>query len=115
MDTVPSVTTEPVRRLEVFTGAGRRRKSSEAIHFAGVPSGNLSVDCERRCEAIADDSAADDVAQIVNLLWSGTSRSYSAWYAAFRAGFRKLGADYVQFRQVVVRRRPLETCGLGWR
>jgi transposase len=28
MDTVRSATTEPVRRLEVFTGAGRRRKWS---------------------------------------------------------------------------------------
>ena len=30
MDTVRSATTEPVRRLEVFTGAGRRRKWSNA-------------------------------------------------------------------------------------
>ena len=29
MDTVRSATTEPVRRLEVFTGAGRRRKWSD--------------------------------------------------------------------------------------
>ncbi len=29
MDTVRSVTTEPARRLEVFTGAGRRRKWSD--------------------------------------------------------------------------------------
>jgi transposase-like protein len=29
MDTVHSAITEPVRRLEVFTGAGRRRKWSE--------------------------------------------------------------------------------------
>jgi len=28
MDTVPSAITEPVRRLEVFTGTGRRRKWS---------------------------------------------------------------------------------------
>jgi transposase len=30
MDTVDSAITEPVRRLEVFTGAGRRRKWSDA-------------------------------------------------------------------------------------
>jgi transposase len=30
MDTVHSAFTEPVRRLEVFTGAGRRRKWSDA-------------------------------------------------------------------------------------
>src|SRR6266853_954621 len=30
MDTVHSAITEPVRRLEVFTGAGRRRKWSDA-------------------------------------------------------------------------------------
>ncbi|WP_453967324.1 transposase [Bradyrhizobium elkanii] len=29
MDTVHSAITEPVRRLEVFTGAGRRRKWSD--------------------------------------------------------------------------------------
>ncbi|WP_264638327.1 transposase [Bradyrhizobium elkanii] len=29
MDTVHSAITEPVRRLEVFTGAGRRRKLSD--------------------------------------------------------------------------------------
>ena len=29
MDTVRSAITEPVRRLEVFTGAGRRRKWSD--------------------------------------------------------------------------------------
>ena len=29
MDTVHSAITEPVRRLEVFTGAGRRRKRSD--------------------------------------------------------------------------------------
>src|ERR1700730_7611687 len=29
MDTVPRAVPEPVRRLEVFTGAGRRRKWSE--------------------------------------------------------------------------------------
>ena len=29
MDTVDSAITEPVRRLEVFTGAGRRRKWSD--------------------------------------------------------------------------------------
>ena len=32
MDTVRSAITEPVRRLEVFTGAGRRRKWSDERH-----------------------------------------------------------------------------------
>jgi len=31
-----------------------------------------------RCEAIADDSAAGDVAQIINPLGIGAARSYSA-------------------------------------
>jgi len=42
-----------------------------------VPSGNLSVDRECRCEAIADDSAADDVTQIINPLGIGTAVTYS--------------------------------------
>jgi len=35
----------------------------------------LSVDRECRCEAIADDSAADDVTQIINPLGIGTLRN----------------------------------------
>jgi hypothetical protein len=49
-----------------------------AIHFAGVPSGKLSLDRDCRCEAIADDSAADDRAKIINPWWIGTARSFSA-------------------------------------
>jgi hypothetical protein len=30
------------------------------------------------CKAIADDSAADNVMQIINLLWIGTAASYIA-------------------------------------
>jgi hypothetical protein len=38
----------------------------------------LSIDHARRGEAIADDSAPGDVAQIINLLWIGTAASYIA-------------------------------------
>jgi hypothetical protein len=31
-----------------------------------------------RCEAIGDDSAADDVMQIIDPLWIGTAASYIA-------------------------------------
>jgi len=40
----------------------------------------LSVSRERgRCEAIADDSVAGDIAQIFNPLWTGTEASYCGW------------------------------------
>jgi hypothetical protein len=48
-----------------------------AIHSAGLPSGYFSVDREcRRCEAIAEDSATDGEAQIINPLGIGTPVSY---------------------------------------
>ena len=52
MDTVRSATTEPVRRLEVFTGAGRRRKWSDEdkarIVAETVASGDLVCAVARR-------------------------------------------------------------------
>ena len=47
-----------------------------ASHSAGLPGGYLHVhrDCGR-CEAIAHDSAAGDVMQIINPLGIGTSRA----------------------------------------
>ena len=52
-----------------------------ATHSAGPPGGYLPVhrDCGRG-EAMADDSAADDMLQIVNPLRIGTRRSHSALY-----------------------------------
>lgn len=57
MDTVHTAITEPVRRLEVFTGAGRRRKWSDEdkarIVAEIVASGDLvcsvahGMDCHR--------------------------------------------------------------------
>src|SRR5438132_2141908 len=49
-----------------------------AIQSTGPPGGYLPVHREcGRCEAITDDSAADDGAQIINPWWIGTVRSYS--------------------------------------
>jgi hypothetical protein len=50
-----------------------------AIHSAGLPGGYLPVHREcGRGEAIADDSAAAAITQIINPLGIGTVRSYSA-------------------------------------
>ena len=46
-----------------------------------TPGGYLPVCRDRgRCEAIAEDSAAGDVMQIINPLRSETAYGYSAWW-----------------------------------
>ena len=50
MDTVHSAITEPVRRLEVFTGAGRRRKWSDEDK-ARIVAVDADI-CEYVCRSI---------------------------------------------------------------
>ena len=87
-----------------------------AIQSAGLPGGYLPAHREyRRREVIGDDSAADDVRQIINPLGIGTARSYSAsWVwksgSALRRQVRDVGLspDSTQKRTLdEVREAPL--------
>ena len=83
-----------------------------AIHSAGLPGGYLPVHREcGRGEAIADDSAAAAITQIINPLGIGTVRSYSAsWLYRELSVFRCRIVIAFQVRAMDVRRSlvPIE-------